>query len=272
MASNDKPVLQLHEVSYSCQTHVRGHETHVLANVSLSVKAGEFVAIVGPTGCGKSTLLNLCAGLLAPTYGHITLFDGALSGLDPRIGYMFQDEVLMPWLTVLENVVLGLNYRGIVGSVANQQGCDWLARTGLSQVANAYPAQLSGGMRKRVSLAQTLICDPQIILMDEPFSALDIQTRQLMEQELLALWEKSGSAVLFVTHDLDEAITLADRVIVLSTGPESHPIREFPVRLKRPRQMAQIRTLPAYNRLYQQIWEVLGSEVLNSYKQRTGTQ
>lgn len=258
--------LQLHAVSY-CYGQSRSQaERAALVETNLKISAGEFVSVVGPTGCGKSTLLKLCAGLLAPSSGHITVFDKPLDGINSHAGYMFQDEVLLPWLTVLENVVLGLGYRGMPATESDPLGRWWLTRVGLSAVADHYPSQLSGGMRKRVALAQTLILDPDIILMDEPFSSLDIQTRQLMENELLTLWEKKRSAVLFITHDLDEAIALADRVIVLSSGPGTHPIGEFSVPLSRPRDVTEIRTHPMFVELHKNIWNVLRDEVLRSYQ------
>lgn len=269
MKKNDpysKTALQLHAVSY-CYGQSRSHaEKTVLAETSLKISAGEFVSVVGPTGCGKSTLLKLCAGLLAPSSGQITVFDKPLDRINSYAGYMFQDEVLLPWLTVLENVVLGLSYRGVPTTESDSLGRSWLTRVGLNFVADDYPSQLSGGMRKRVALAQTLILDPDIILMDEPFSSLDIQTRQLMENELLALWEKKRSAVVFITHDLDEAIALADRVIVLSAGPGTCPIGEFSVPLARPRDVTEIRTHPAFVGLHKNIWKVLRDEVLKSYQ------
>ena len=268
MHRNDgnEAALQLHAVSY-CYGQPRSQTKRtVLTETSLKVSAGEFVSMVGPTGCGKSTLLKLCAGLLAPSSGHIRVFDKPLDGINSHAGFMFQDEVLLPWLTVLENVVLGLGYRQMPTTEAESLGRLWLTRVGLSAVADCYPSQLSGGMRKRVALAQTLILDPDIILMDEPFSSLDIQTRQLMENELLALWEKKRSAVLFITHDLDEAIALADRVIILSAGPGTHPIGEFSVPLARPRDVTEIRTHPTFIELHKHIWNVLRNEVLKSYQ------
>jgi NitT/TauT family transport system ATP-binding protein len=262
---SDTP-LELHAVSY-CYAQSRAHaERTVLAETNLKISAGEFVSMVGPTGCGKSTLLKLCAGLLVPSSGHITVFGKPLDGINSHAGYMFQDDVLLPWLTVLENVVLGLGYQGMPATESESLGRSWLARVGLNFVADYYPSQLSGGMRKRVALAQSLILDPDIILMDEPFSSLDIQTRQLMENELLALWEKKRSAVLFITHDLDEAIALADRVIVLSAGPGTHPIGEFTVPISRPRDVIEIRTHPEFVSLHKSIWSVLRDEVLKSHQ------
>ncbi|MEO7338387.1 MAG: ABC transporter ATP-binding protein [Caldimonas sp.] len=235
-------------------------------DVDLTVAAGEFVSVVGPTGCGKSTLLNVAAGLLEPSTGTISVFGEPLVGINRRAGYMFQSESLMPWRSALQNVAAGLQFRG-AGDAEALAG-EWLKRVGLGGFGDRYPHQLSGGMRKRVSLAQTLVLDPDIILMDEPFSALDIQTRQLMENEVLALWAEKRKAVLFITHDLDEAIALSDRVIVLSAGPASHPIGEFAVDLKRPRDVAEVRTAPRFIELHQAIWSVLREEVLKGYQQQ----
>jgi NitT/TauT family transport system ATP-binding protein len=181
---------------------------------------------------------------------------------------MFQAEALMPWRSALQNVTAGLQFRGIDEKQARRQGGEWLARVGLQGFGERYPHQLSGGMRKRVALAQMLILDPDIILMDEPFSALDIQTRQLMENEVLTLWQAKKKAVLFITHDLDEAIALSDRVVVLSAGPATRPIGEFRIDLPRPRDVAEVRTNPRFVELHAQIWDVLREEVLKGYQQQ----
>ena len=235
-------------------------------DINLTVGAGEFVAVVGPTGCGKSTLLNVAAGLLAPSTGSVKVFGEPLSGINARAGYMFQAESLMPWRTAVQNVMAGLEFRGVTDAAAQAQ--DWLKRVGLGGFGDRYPHQLSGGMRKRVSLAQTLVLDPDIILMDEPFSALDIQTRQLMENEVLALWAAKKKAVLFITHDLDEAIALSDRVLVMSAGPGSHPIGEFVIDLARPRDVAEVKVVPRFMELHAAIWAVLREEVLKGYQQQ----
>lgn len=239
-----------------------------MANTSLSIAPGEFVSVVGPTGCGKSTLLNVAAGLLMPSSGTVEVFGQPLIGLNRRAGYMFQAEALMPWRSALQNVIAGLQYRGMAQGEAGALGEQWLARVGLRGFGERYPHQLSGGMRKRVALAQTLVLDPDIILMDEPFSALDIQTRQLMENEVLDLWGAKKKAVLFITHDLDEAIGMSDRVVVLSAGPATHPIGEFRIDLERPRDMAEVRMQPRFVDLHTQIWEVLRDEVLKGYQQQ----
>ena len=235
-------------------------------DVTLSVGAGEFVSVVGPTGCGTSTLLNMAAGLLQPSTGQVKVFGEPLTGINKRAGYMFQAESLMPWRTALGNVMAGLEFRGVAD--ARAQAEEWLKRVGLGGFGDRYPHQLSGGMRKRVSLAQTLVLDPDIILMDEPFSALDVQTRQLMENEVLALWAAKKKAVLFITHDLDEAIAMSDRVVCLSAGPASHPIGEFRIDLERPRDVAEVRAAPRFVELHQAIWSVLRDEVVTGYQQQ----
>jgi len=224
--------------------------------------------VVGPTGCGKSTLLNVAAGLLAPSSGTVEVFGVRLEGLNRRAGYMFQSDSLMPWRTALGNVAAGLEFHGATRADANAQALEWLKRVGLGGFGDRYPHQLSGGMRKRVGLAQTLVLDPDIILMDEPFSALDVQTRQLMENEVLALWAEKKKAVLFITHDLDEAIAMSDRVVCLSAGPGSHPIGEFQIDLPRPRDVAEVRATPRFIELHQAIWGVLREEVLAGYRQQ----
>ena len=238
-----------------------------MKDASLAVRAGEFVSVVGPTGCGKSTLLNVAAGLLAPSAGRVLVGGAALTGVNARAGYMFQTEALMPWRSALDNVAVGLEFRGVPLPERNVRAREWLVRVGLTGFGDRYPHQLSGGMRKRVALAQTLILDPGMLLMDEPFAALDIQTRQLMENELLELWSADRKSVLFITHDLEEAIALSDRVVVLSAGPEAHPIGEFAIDLPRPRDVAEIRLSPRFVELHEAVWRVLKSEVLKSYAQ-----
>jgi len=243
-----------------------GQRYTAVRDVDLAIAPGEFVSVVGPTGCGKSTLLNVSAGLLAPSSGSVEVFGRPLQGLNARAGYMFQAESLMPWRTARQNVLAGLEFRGIADAAARAD--DWLRRVGLARFADRYPHQMSGGMRKRASLAQTLALDPDIVLMDEPFSALDIQTRQLMENEVLALWAAKRKAVLFITHDLDEAIAMSDRVVVLSAGPGSRPIGEFTVDLPRPRDVAEVRGDARFIELHRAIWAVLRDEVLKGYAQQ----
>ncbi len=234
-------------------------------DATIHVAPGEFVSVVGPTGCGKSTLLNVAAGLLEPSAGSVRVFGETLAGINRRAGYLFQADALMPWRDALANVTAGLEFRGVPRGEAVAKGEDWLRRVGLGGFGDRYPHQLSGGMRKRVSLAQTLILNPQILLMDEPFAALDIQTRQLMENELLDLWSADRKSVVFITHDLEEAIALADRVVVLAAGPETRPIGEFAIDLPRPRDVAEIRLTPEFLELHTKIWHAMREEVLKGY-------
>jgi NitT/TauT family transport system ATP-binding protein len=267
--SKETPALLLDNVSCTfISREDRSQRYTAVADTTLAVAPGEFVSVVGPTGCGKSTLLNVGAGLLNPSSGSVRVFGKLLDGINRRAGYMFQTEALMPWRSALQNVIAGLQFRGMEDGAARALGEEWLARVGLQGFGDRYPHQLSGGMRKRVALAQTLILDPDIILMDEPFSALDIQTRQLMENEVLALWSAKKKAVLFITHDLDEAIAMSDRVVVLSAGPATHPIGEFVIDLPRPRDVAEVRANPRFVELHSQIWGVLRDEVLKGYQQQ----
>ena len=237
-------------------------------DTTLVVAPGEFVSVVGPTGCGKSTLLNVAAGLLEPSAGSVMVKGEPLTGINRHAGYLFQADALMPWRNALDNVVAGLEFQGMPRERARERGEQWLKRVGLAGFGDRYPHQLSGGMRKRVALAQTLILGPQILLMDEPFSALDIQTRQLMENELLELWSTDRKSVVFITHDLEEAIALSDRVVVLSAGPETHPIGEFAIDLPRPRDVAEIRLTPHFIELHGEIWHRMKSEVIKGEAQQ----
>ena len=261
------PALALENISVTYLSQGAARFT-AIRDATLVVQPGQFVSVVGPTGCGKSTLLNVAAGLLAPSSGEVRVSGEPLAGLNRKAGYLFQSEALLPWRTALDNVTVGLEFRGVMRDEALRNAQDWLQRVGLRGHGHRYPHQLSGGMRKRVALAQTLILDPQIILMDEPFSALDIQTRQLMENELLELWSANRKSVVFITHDLEEAISLSDRVVVLSAGPESHPIGEFEIDLPRPRDVAEIRLVPRFIELHTQIWQTMKQEVLKGYEQQ----
>ena len=264
--NNQAPALAFNGISCVFASNERAGERYIaVGDTTLHVAPGEFVSVVGPTGCGKSTLLNVAAGLLEPSSGSVEVFGEPLKGINARAGYMFQAEALMPWRNAIGNVAAGLEFRGVSEAEAAKAAGEWLKRVGLGGFENRYPHQMSGGMRKRTALAQTLILDPDIILMDEPFSALDIQTRQLMENEVLALWQAKRKAVLFITHDLDEAIAMSDRVVVLSAGPATRPIGEFVIDLERPRDVAEIRVHPRFIELHEQIWSVLREEVLKGY-------
>jgi len=233
----------------------------------LRVEHGEFVAIVGPTGCGKSTLLNVAAGLLKPASGTVRIFDQPLTDINRDAGYLFQTDALFPWKTAIDNVAIGLEIQGAPRAQALERAQGWLTAVGLGTFGNRYPHMLSGGQRKRVGLAQVLIRDPRILLMDEPFGPLDAQTRQIMGNLLLELWNADRKAVLFVTHDLEEAIALADRVVIMSAGPGARIIGDWRVPISRPRDISEVRLDDAFHALHREIWSVLKDEVMKGYAQ-----
>lgn len=241
-----------------------------VSNATLNVADGEFVSIVGPTGCGKSTLLNIAAGLLPPAAGSVDIFGQPLSDLNRQAGYLFQADALFPWKTALENVAIGLEIVGVPQVEARTRARDWLGKVGLGAFGDRYPHMLSGGQRKRVGLAQVLIRDPKILLMDEPFGPLDAQTRQIMGNLLLELWSADRKAVLFVTHDLEEAIALSDRVVIMSAGPASRIIGDWRVTLPRPRDISEVKLIPEFHDLHRDIWHMLKEEVVKGYAQAEG--
>lgn len=229
-------------------------------DLTLTVRAGEFVAVVGPTGCGKSTMLSLVSGLEPASSGRVLVRDEPVRGIPYGVGYMFQSDAVMPWRTVLDNVAAGPRYRGETKKAAREKARDWVQRVGLGGFEGYYPHQLSGGMRKRVALAQTLVTSPAILLMDEPFSALDVQTRSLMQDELLRLWSGTSAAVIFVTHDLEEAIALADRVVVMTASPAT--VKDvFEVPLDRPRAVEELRLTEEFLKIHKEVWQSLREEV-----------
>jgi len=235
-----------------------------LRGVELAIAPQRFVALVGPSGCGKSTALSLVAGLDRASSGTVAVRGRPVDGITPGVGFLFQRDALLPWKSVHDNVMLPLELRRIGAAAARERTAEWIARVGLRGFETAFPYQLSGGMRKRVGLAQTLVYDPEILLMDEPFSALDVQTRNLMEGELLGLWQGSGKTVIFVTHDLEEAIALADEVVVMTAGPGRVKAR-YDVPLPRPRDIETVRFDPRFTTLYAAMWNDLRDEVLESY-------
>jgi len=242
-----------------------GPPYRALATTNLAVGSREFVAIVGPTGCGKSTLLNVAAGLIAGSAGATFIFGAPLAGLNAAAGYLLQSDALMPWKTARDNVAIGLEIAGTPRREALRSADQWLKSVGLTGFGERYPHQLSGGQRKRVGLAQVLIRDPKILLMDEPFGPLDAQTRQIMGNLLLKLWADDRKAVLFITHDLEEAIALADRVVIMSAGPQARIIGDHAIDLGRPRDASEIRLLPRFYELHKAIWTQLRDEVLQAY-------
>jgi NitT/TauT family transport system ATP-binding protein len=261
------PAIELRNVTKRFRTPKGGVFT-ALRDFDLMIQPGEFCAVVGPTGCGKSTTLTLVSGLERPSAGTVTVAGRPVSGITPGVAFMFQQDAVFPWKSVLDNVAAGPRFRGQSRNKANSGAQDWLRRVGLAGFEDRYPHQLSGGMRKRVALAQSLINEPQVLLMDEPFSALDVQTRSIMSDELLDLWELTRPAVIFVTHDLEEAIALADKVVVLTAGPGT--IKSvFPVDLPRPRRTQEIRFEPEFVAIYEQIWDALRSEVETAYARTT---
>jgi NitT/TauT family transport system ATP-binding protein len=265
MAGNEQPIAVALD-NATVAFRVAGDRAYTaVEQASLSVAHGEFVAIVGPTGCGKSTLLNVAAGLLAPVAGSVSILGAPLTGLNRSAGYLFQADALFPWKTAIENVSIGLETAGMPKKEARERAQAWLARVGLANFSGRYPHMLSGGQRKRVGLAQVLIRDPKILLMDEPFGPLDAQTRQIMGNLLLDLWSADRKAVLFVTHELEEAIALSDRVIIMSAGPAAHIVGEWTVPLPRPRDIADVRLEPMFHKLHREIWAVLKAEVLKTY-------
>ncbi len=263
------PAIGLSDVSVAFRIPDGGIYTAV-ESATLTVADGEFVAIVGPTGCGKSTLLNIAAGLMPLSAGRIDIFGASLGSLNRQAGYLFQADALFPWKTALENVAIGLETAGTLSEDARARAAAWLTRVGLGSFGDRYPHMLSGGQRKRVGLAQVLIRDPKILLMDEPFGPLDAQTRQIMGNLLLDLWNADRKAVLFVTHDLEEAIALSDRVVIMSAGPAARIIGDWPVKLSRPRDISEVKLDPEFHALHREIWHMLKAEVIKGYEQAEG--
>lgn len=268
-AAAEHPAVRLAGIDITF--HLKGGSRYqAVKGIDLAVAPGEFVSVVGPTGCGKSTLLNAAAGLLTPSAGKVAIFGQPLSGLNRRAGYLFQQDALMPWKTALDNVKVALEPMGVSDAEADKRARDWLGRVGLRAFVERYPHMLSGGQRKRVALAQMLIRDPEILLMDEPFGPLDAQTRQIMGNLLLDLWSRDRKALIFVTHDLEEAIALSDRVVVMTAGPAAGIVADYKVPLARPRDIAEIRLEKAFHEIHRDIWASLRVEVQKAYAMGEG--
>ncbi len=231
-----------------------------LQGVDLEVGDGEFLAIVGPSGCGKSTLLEILAGLTAPTAGEVRIGDQPLRGPHPDVGIVFQEDSTFPWLNVWDNIEFGLRMRGVPAAERRRRVQEMVRLVGLAGFENHLPGQLSGGMRQRVAIARTLVLGPRILLMDEPFGALDAQTRLIMGDELLRLWERLRATAIFVTHDIAEAVRLADRVVLMTARPGR--IKDVvSVRLPRPRDFETVSAHPEFNSLVARLWRSLKAEV-----------
>jgi NitT/TauT family transport system ATP-binding protein len=266
-SAGDAPAIELRSVSKRFRTPNGGTYT-ALQDLDLAVERGQFCAVVGPTGSGKSTTLSLISGLERPSVGEVLVHGERVARIGRGTGFVFQNDAVFPWKSVLDNVCAGPRFRGVPRRATQTLARDWLRRVGLADFEDRYPHQLSGGMRKRVALAQSLINEPEILLMDEPFSALDVQTRLIMADELLSLWDLTRPAVVFVTHDLEEAIALGDKVVVLTAGP-ARVKASFTVDLPRPRVAQDIRFDPHFVELYHQIWEALRTEVEVAYARTT---
>jgi NitT/TauT family transport system ATP-binding protein len=236
-----------------------GRAVTPVASLSLDVRDEEFVALVGPSGCGKSTVLNMIGGLIRPTAGEIRLDGVRHAGVPPRVGYVFQKDTVFPWRTVHRNIALGLEYRGVPAAERERRVREAIRLIGLDGFEDAFPATLSGGMRQRVALMRTLVVQPEILLMDEPFGALDTHTKLRLQAQLLELWLAHRQTVVFVTHDLAEAITLSDRVIVLTSRPGRVKL-VHEVKLPRPRDVIRVRETEEYAREFGALWHVLGEE------------
>ena len=263
------PKIAIRDVAKSFPTP-DGERYQALGSVSFDVLPGEFVSVVGPSGCGKSTLLRLAAGLAAPDAGELFVDGRPVHGVDRRLGFVFQQDALLSWRTVYENVALGLRIRKLPQAEVRERVSEWLVRVGLRGFERYYPARLSGGMRKRVAIAQTLCYEPDVILMDEPFAHLDVQTRYYVEEDLMRLCVDGQRTILFVTHDLDEAIGLSDRVVVLSAGPSSRVRTTERVEIPRPRNLLEVRADPRFAALSRHLWQQLFEEVSRAYGRHAG--
>ncbi len=260
--SNGAPLLRVEGVSHRYHWETDADSPFVIKEVSLELKKGEFVSIVGPSGCGKSTILTLISGLVRPASGTIEFEGTPVTGVRRDVGFVFQRDALLPWKTLLDNVALALRYRNVSKKVAQAQAQEWLARVGLGKFGDRYPHQVSGGQRKRASICATMVYEPSLMLMDEPFASLDVQTRDVIETDILKVWSESdGQTVLFVTHDLEEAVALSDRVLVISRGPGT-VVADHRINLPRPRDVRDIRSTEEFRVYSEMIWNEMREDVL----------
>lgn len=262
------PVLELTDVTVSFP-FARGKTLTALDGMDLSVEAGEFVALVGPSGCGKTTVLNLLSGQVFPSAGSVRLNDTPVTAMTHALGYLSQADTLLPWRTVVDNVALPLELRGVPKKERREQARELMASMGLSGFEESWPRELSGGMRKRAAIARVLTTAPSVLMLDEPFGPLDAFTKEKLQDDILSLWEKTGCTILYVTHDLTEAIALADRVVLLSARP-GHVVREYPVPLPRPRRVMDVKFLPDFVTLEKTIWQNLHRELTRAGEGETG--
>ena len=262
-AGGDAPLLTIDRVSLRYGGEDAAADApFAVQDISLTIESGRFVSIVGPSGCGKSTLLKMVSGLERPSAGSISVSGTPVRGMRRDVGFVFQTDALLPWKTLRDNVGLALRYRGVARAEASRRAQDWLSRVGIGSLGDRYPHQVSGGQRKRASICATMVYEPELMLMDEPFSALDVQTRDLIETDVLRVWEELGNqSIIFVTHDLEEAIAMSDRVIVLTRGP-GRIKADYTIDLPRGRDVREIRSDPRFAEIYQKIWGDLRVEVL----------
>ncbi|SDZ07634.1 ABC transporter ATP-binding protein [Tindallia californiensis] len=255
----NKMVFQVEGLHHSFFTK-KGEETKVLEGIDFKVFENEFVAIVGPSGCGKSTILNLMSGLLRPTEGSVRLRNKEMDTIHSSIGYIAQSDTLLPWRTVRKNVEVGLEIRGIEKTTRKKRSMELIEKAELEGFEDAYPHELSGGMRKRVDIIKVLAVEPEIIFMDEPFASLDVFTREILQKYVLKVWSEDRRTIVFITHDLTEAITLADRIFILSQRPAKLKNTHC-IDLERPRDPEELKFNPRFIELYEGIWKDLKSEV-----------
>lgn len=254
------PFLELQNVSVSFPSANKEGELLALDGLNLSIKQGELVAMVGPSGCGKTTALNVMAGEVIPTKGSARWMDQPIAGMLPSMGYISQADTLLPWRTVLDNVALAMELRGISKQERRSIAQEKMQQLGLGGFEKSYPHELSGGMKKRAAIARILAIDPKVLMMDEPFAPLDALTRQRLQDGILQLWEHTGTTILYVTHDLTEAITLADRVLLFSARP-GRVVQEYSIDLPRPRRVMDVKFSPRFVALEQRIWQDLRTEL-----------